>query len=112
MVEFALVVYLKQMQEWKNTAKRDGSERGNSDKMCSFEIDGVSNSFPNVELGTREIGIVQETDDQESKTMSFWSKKCDLLDSAHLTNKIDLAGFVLFCICYVIFNVVYWARVD
>ena len=100
------------MQEWKNTAKRNGSERGNSEKTCRHEIDEVFNGFSNVKPGKRKIGVVQETNDQESKTLTLWSQKCALLDSLHLTNKIDLAGFVLFCVCYMIFNVVYWARVD
>ena len=112
MVEFAFVIYLKQMQECKNNAKRDGSKRKNSEKTCSYDIDEVFNGFPNVKLGKRKIGVVQETNDQESKTLTFWSQNCALLDSLHLTNKIDLVGFVLFCVCYMIFNVVYWARVD
>ena len=112
MVEFAFVIYLKQMQAWRNTVRKDGPDRRNSDKLCSFEIDGVSTSFPNVEPGTRKIEGVKVTDDQGSNTVTFWNSKCALLDSLHLTNKIDLAGFVLFCMCYMIYNAVYWARVD
>ena len=112
MVEFAFVIYLKQIQQWNNTSRRDGCESGKSDKMCNLEIIDGSNGSSTVQPGTRKNGIVQDTEDQKSNTISFWSRQLTILHSLPLTNKIDFAGFVLFYICYMIFNVVYLVRMD
>lgn len=112
MVEFAFVIYLKQIEVWKTTAKRKRPDIGNTDEMCSLEMNDVSNDLPDVKPLTRKIGIVQYTDDQESKCITYWSRKCVMRQDLPLTYKIDLAGFVLFYIFYVIFNVVYLVRVE
>ena len=112
MVEFAFVIYLKQIEIWKTTARCEGPDSRNAEEMCSMEMNDVSNDLTNVKLGTRKIGIIQDSDDQESKCIIYWSRKRVMRQGLPLTNKIDFTGMILFYFGYVLFNVVYWNRVQ
>ena len=105
MVEFAFVLFVKRKQEWKNKEENCTSDRSRPVKISGHKGTKVSN------LETKKAGRVEETKDQETRNIGFWSTKNNVLHDFHLTTKIDFVGFVIYCFSYFIFNFVYWIRV-
>ena len=111
MVEFAIVLLIKQRQESRNTGDNVGTSGLNSDKIPKNIPSEASKVFINVTQERNKIENLEETDELEMREPSFWSRKYASFNGLHLTTKIDLAGIVLFHVSYMIFNVVYWVHV-
>ena len=111
MVEFAIVLLIKQRQESRNTGDNVGTSGSNSDKIPKNIPSEASKVFINVIQEKNKIENLEETDELEMREPSFWSRKYASFNGLNLTTKIDSAGIVLFHVSYMIFNVVYWVHV-
>ena len=114
MAEFSLVLFVNQIQEWKNTqenCKCNGSKSEKSETTPIYKVSKVSSGSPEVESETTKAVTAQVTADQETRNVPLRSGTCSKLHGLRLTTKIDLAGFVLFNFSYLIFNIVYWVPV-
>ena len=105
MAEFAFVLFVKQKQAGKNIEDNCGTDGEKLNKISGYKVDKVSN------LDTARNGRVQKIQNKKTRNNGFWSTKNNMLDDLHLTNNIDSAGFVIYCLGYLIFNFVYWMRV-
>ena len=99
MAEFAFVLFVKQKQARKNIEDNCGTEGAKSKKISEYKVDKVSNP------DTTKI------QNKKTRNHGFWSTKNNVLNDLHLTTNIDSAGFVIYCLGYLIFNFVYWMRV-
>ena len=106
MAEFAFVLFVKQKQARKNIEDNCGTEGANFNKISGYKVDKVSN------LDTTRNGRVQKIQNKKTRNNGFWSTKNNVLNDLHLTTNIDSAGFVMYCLGYLIFNFVYWMRVQ
>ena len=108
MVEFAFVLFLNQKRAWLKSMKSDSSNGADSNNISSCENNEVSNGLDNISTETIKMRSLQEIKDQETSNTNWWGQKCTVLHGLPLTNKIDLAAFVLFYFFYLSFNIVYW----
>ena len=107
MAEFAFLLFVKQKQELRNT----GFSELKSNKSVPHDVTYALKTLSMVEL-TRTNGVYQqESNGEGTSKMSFWSKKCAIVCGLPLTTKIDLAGFIVFHLTFLLFNVIYWLRI-
>ena len=107
MAEFAFVLFVKQKQELTNT----GFSELKSNKSVPHNVTEALKTLSMVEP-TRTNGVDQQEGNGEGTSkMSFWSKKCAIIYGLPLTTKIDLAGFIVFHLTFLLFNVIYWLRI-
>ena len=108
MAEFALVLFVKQIQAWKNLEESCERNCVKSEKTPMYKVKEVSNASPNVGYETTNVGALPKATDQETRNIGAWSRKCAKVHGLSLTTKMDFAGFILFYFSYMIFNFVYW----
>ena len=106
MAEFAFVLFVKQKQAGKNIEDNCGTDGAKLNKISGYKVDKVSN------LDTARNGLVQKIQNKKTRNNGFRSTKNTVLDDLHLTTNIDSAGFLIYCLGYLIFNFVYWMRVQ
>ena len=107
MVEFAVVLFLKQIQEWEDITEKDNhyGNRFNSNKINKANTS--TEALPEANTVTTPDGNSFETGDEEMRQMRFWERKRAILHGLPLTTKIDFTGFVFFHLFYLIFNCVF-----
>ena len=106
MAEFAFVLFVKQKQELTNT----GFSELKSNKSVPHNVTEALKTLSMVEP-TRTNGVDQQEGNREGTSkMSLWSKKCAIIYGLPLTTKIDLAGFIVFHLTFLLFNGIYWPR--
>ena len=107
MVEFAFVLFLKQIQEWEDITEKDNhyGKGFNSNKIN--KVNTSTEALATANTVTTPDGISFEIGDEEMRQMSFWGRKKAILHGLPLTTKIDFTGFVSFHLCYLIFNCVF-----
>ena len=111
MAEFAFILFLNQKEVWKNIKENRRSDEANSQKMRRTWHHGGTIARNDVISETTEVRTLKETEENEIRNTHFWSKKYNMLSDLPYTTKIDLAGFILFHLIYLIFNIVYWVNV-
>ena len=107
MAEFALVLFVKQIQAWKNLEENCERNCVKSEKTPMYKVKEVSNASPNVGYETTNAVALPKATDQEARNIGAWSRKSAKLHGLSLTTKMDFAGFILFYFSYTIFNFVY-----
>ena len=108
MVELALVLFLKQKQEWVK----------NMDKVSSHDVKSEDNIFKkiavvanDIDKGTPAQEIEHNIDvpkDQKEKSWMFYGRMLSIYHSLPLTTKIDVATFLLFYLFFFLANCIYW----
>ena len=108
MLEFALVLVLKELYEpklGKTTHDKDESESG---KVISKQV-------KEMQITTRKIlpfkEMNQDLDDNgvtESRQKTFRVKNPDFFENLPLTRKIDFLAFITYHFAYFLFNIIYW----
>ena len=111
MAEFACVLFVKQKQELTNIADNTGFSELKSNKSVPHNVTDALRTLSMVEPITTNGIYQQEGNDEGTGKMSFWSKKCAIIYGLPLTTKIDLAGFIVFHLTFLLFNVIYWLRI-
>ena len=111
MAEFAFVLFVKQKQELTNIAENTGFSELKSNKSVPHNVTDALRTLSMVEPIKTNGVYQQEGNDEEKSKMSFWSKKCAVIYGLPLTTKIDLVGFILFHLTYLLFNSIYWPRI-
>ena len=92
MFEFAIVLLIKQMPEWKFVAKQKAIREKKARKFRNHKITNVKKNSENLDLKMTENE--QEIEMMRSRFPS--------------THKIDIAALFAFSILYLLFNGVYW----
>ena len=102
MIEFAIVLLLKQAPEWKYAAKQKAMRRKAAHKARNekfrAKINNISN--PNKNFEKMEIKTCEDEQEMEMVRTCFSS-----------THKIDIVALFSFSILYLLFNCVYWIYV-
>ena len=108
MAEFACVLFVKQKQDLTNIAENTGSSEPKSNKSVTPNVTDALKTLSMVE--PRNVNRVdqQQGNDEGTEQMNFWSQKRAIIYGLPLTTKIDLVGFIVFHLTYLLFNVVYW----
>ena len=100
MFEFAVVLFLQQIPEWKATAKvnymRKKNKRLNKEK-CKTKIKNSDN------FCDQKIIASGGWKDDQDETVSRMDKIA--------THKIDIAALLTFSVLYILFNLTYWLYV-
>ena len=78
---------------------------------CSLRHQHGSEDIHNVISEMTEVRTSKEIKENEMRNIYFWSKKYNMIRDLPYTTKIDLAGFILFHVIYLIFNIGYWVNV-
>ena len=99
MFEFAVVLLLKQIPEWKMISKmrdkRRRKQRATSDNTyAKTKKDGHRNPL-GLKLDQDAIEILMVDNDQTTSS----------------THKIDIAALAIFSVLYILFNITYWIYV-
>ena len=110
MAEFAFVLFVKQKQELTNIAENTGFSELKSKKSVPHNVPDALKTLSIIEPIKKNGVYQQEGNDERTSKMSFWIKKCAIIYGLPLTTKIDLAGFILFHLTYLLFNSIYWPR--
>ena len=111
MAELACVLFIKQKQELTNVAENTGFSEQKSHISKSHDATDALRKLSMVEP-IKENKIYEPKDnDEETRKMNFWSKKGSIIYGLPLTTKIDLAGFIVFHLTFLLFNVIYWLRI-
>ena len=111
MAEFAFILLVRQKEVWKNITENRGSDEPNSHKISRSRDHRGSNDINDVISETTEVRILKKTEENEIRNIRFWSKRHWMLHDLPYTTKIDLAGFILFHVIFLIFNIGYWVNV-
>ena len=102
MIEFAIVLLLKQAPEWKYAAKQKAMRRKVASKarseMFRAKINNIS--YPNKNFEKMETKTCEDEQEMEMFSSCFNS-----------THKIDIVALFSFSILYLLFNCVYWIYV-
>ena len=108
MAEFAFVLFVKQKQELMNVAENTGASEPKSDRSVSHNVTNALSMLSMAE--PRKVNRVdqQEGNDEGTRKINFWSKKCAIIHGLPLTTKMDLVGFIVFHLTYLLFNGIYW----
>ena len=108
--EFAFILYVKQKELLKNITENCGSDEVNAPNRSSRHLDGCKDIHNDIsELA--EVRNSKDIKENEMRNIYFWSKKYNMIRDLPYTTKIDLAGFILFHVIYLIFNIGYWVNV-
>ena len=107
MAEFAFLLFVKQKQELTNT----GFSELKSNKSVPHDVTYALKTLSMVGPTTANRVYQQEGNGEGTSKMSLWSKKCAIIYGLPLTTKIDLAGFIVFHLTFLLFNVIYWLRI-
>ena len=111
MAEFAFVLFVKQKQELTNIAENTGLSELKSNKSVPHNVTDALRTLSMVEP-IRTNGLYQqEGNGEQTSKRSFWSKKCAIIYGLPFTTQIDLAGFIVFHLTFLLFNVIYWLRI-
>ena len=110
LVEFAIVVLVKDRKDWKGEAINSGS--GKLKIKASLENDRADV----VRKHAGKIGATQGStitlngtnDEPRRHKPGFWSTILDEIYELPLTTKIDFSTFLLFNTCYFLVNLIYW----
>ena len=110
MAEFACILFVRQKQELMNVAENTGFSEQKSDISSPNSVSDAIRKLSMVEP-IKENKIYEPKDnDEETRKMNFWSKKGSIIYGLPLTTKIDLAGFIVFHLTFLLFNGIYWPR--
>ena len=110
MAEFAFVYFIKQTQEWQSIQENIEHGGAQSIEIRNRRVSSLSKAFSDGNQATVKDGNSEEPKDQEKSQFSFWSKKCAIFYGLPFTTKLDLVGFILFHVTYMIYNFLYWFR--
>ena len=102
MIEFAVVLLLKQTPEWKYAAKQKAMKRKEASKARNEKFRAKINNISNPNKTSENMEMKTFEDGQEVEMSR------DYFPSTH---KIDIAALFLFSILYLLFNCVYWIYV-
>ena len=106
---FAFILYVKQKELLKNITENCGSDEVNALNRSSRH-----HGCKDIHNDISELAEVRNSKDikeNEMRNIYFWSKKYNMIRDLPYTTKIDLAGFILFHVIYLIFNIGYWVNV-
>ena len=107
MVEFAFVLFLRQIQEWEDITEKDNHYGKGFNRNKINKVNTSTEALATANTVITPDGISFEIGDEEMRQMSFWGRKKVILQRLPLTTKIDLTVFVFFHFCYLIFNCVF-----
>ena len=111
MAEFACILFVKQKQELMNVAENTGFSEQKSDISSPNNVNDAIRKLSMVEP-IMENKIYQPKDnDEETRKKNFWRKKRAIIYGLPVTTKIDLAGFIVFHLTFLLFNGIYWPRI-
>ena len=102
MIEFAIVLLLKQAPEWKHAAKQKAMRRKAASKARNEIFRAKINNISNPNKNFEKIESKTNEDEQEMEMFSTCFNS---------THKIDIAALFSFSILYILFNCVYWIYV-
>ena len=108
MAEFACVLFVKQKQDLKNMAENSGVSEPKSDRSVSHNVTDALSTLSLAEPRKVDRVDQQEGNDEGTRKINFWSKKFAIIHGLHLTTKMDLVGFIVFHLTYLLFNGIYW----
>ena len=107
MVEFAFVLFLRQIQEWEDITEKDNHYGKGFNRNKINKVNTSTEALATANTVITPDGISFEIGDEEMRQMSFWGRKKVILQRLPLTTKIDLTVFVFFHFCYLAFNCVF-----
>ena len=102
MIEFAIVLAIKRMLDWKNSMSETNTKwqtirQGNNNNFFEGKVALASDH----DLG----GKIS----QKLRRRISYQKQSGFLGSLSTTEKVDIAALFLFLLSYFVFNCVYWA---
>ena len=108
MVELALVLFLKQKQEWVNNMDKVSNHDANSEDNIFKKIAAAANDIDNGTPAQEMEQNIDESEDQKVKREMFYRRMLSIYYSLPLTTKIDVATFLLFYLFFFLVNCIYW----
>ena len=110
LVEFSIVLLVKHRKDWKNKAVYSLSDQLKIKALIQKDRDFVLEKHAGKVSTTQESQVISNgTDDEPIRQNSHHGYKIfDEIDALPLTTKIDFTAFLLFNICYILVNLVYW----
>ena len=108
MVELALVLFLKQKQEWVNNMDKVSNHGGKSEHNIFKKTAAVANDIDKGTPGQETEHNIGEPEDQKVKREMFYRRMLSIYYSLPLTTKIDVATFLLFYLFFFLVNCIYW----
>ena len=112
MVEFALVLILKEVNErrlYKTSHNRDDSR---PEKVATGQMTEVRNNVAKVSP-LREMNPDLKTKEGPGPVrIIFWTIRPGFFADLPLTRKLDIFAFFIYHISYLLFNLYYWTSLD
>ena len=108
-VEFALVLVLKEIHERKLREMRDDRSESECGKVFSNQIERIQTimTVRQCEEMNRNLDI---NCGNESRKTRFCINTHRFFEKLPLTRKIDFWAFIIHHFAYVLFNIIYWAK--
>ena len=103
MIEFAIVLAIKRMLDWKNSM-------GEANPKWQTIRQGNNNIFFEGKVALANDQDLAGKVSQRLRRRISYQKQVGFLGSLSTTEKVDLAALVLFLSSYFFFNCIYWAR--
>ena len=109
-MEFAIVVLVKHRKDWKGKANNRESVKLKIKASLENDRDDVARKRAGKIGATQGSTITfNGTNDEHIRHNSYcWSTILDDIHALPLTTKIDFSAFLLFNICYLLVNLIYW----
>ena len=106
-MEFAIVLLVKHRQDWKKKDTDSHSDQLKLKALIEKDRDAV------LDKTARKMCTTQVTsngsNDKPIQQKSFYGYTIlEEIDALPLTTKIDFTAFLLFNVCYILVNLVYW----
>ena len=107
MAEFAFVYPIKQTKVWQNISVNVGNGGAKSVEIRNHRVSSLSKAFCNGNQVEVKDENSEKPKDQETIQLSFWSRKGAMFYVLPFTTKLDIVGFILFHVSYMIYNFLY-----
>ena len=101
-LEFALVLVLKDLYEPKLGKTTNHDDKSDSGKIISRQMQEMQSSMGNV------LPFEEMNSDIDINSRRFWVKQPKFFEKLPLTRKIDFLAFIIYHIAYLLFNIIYW----
>ena len=108
MAEFAFILFIKRNHEWQRKTENGSQTGAKSDKIHTQRVSSPPKALFEGNQVARQVGNLEETKDHEKSQSNFRSRKCAFVCGLELTTKLDLAGFIIFHVSYMIYNYLYF----
>ena len=105
MLEFALVLVLKDLYEPKLGKTTNHDDKSDSGKIISRQMQEMQSSMGKV------LPFEEMNSDIDINSRRFWVKQPKFFEKLPFTRKIDFLAFIIYHIAYFLFNIIYWNQV-